>query len=215
MLINAGHYAFAYFGPKMDGAGGMAKYTTSDLLDLSAPHCISFFYRNHRISGKPGANLILFLVNAANLETKQWEENRDHGKRWMAVKKTLTQQGLFRLRVRTPSTAQTFFFNFFCAVVIIDLARLYEPIFWNGFFMLQFSASAAKNARSGVALDDVAVTPGSCDHPADCKFNSADKMCTWQHADGLAGNFRWQNRAAPSAPVTKESEFQPKLCSIL
>ena len=99
-----GHYAFVHFGPKMDRATEKKEATyNANPLTLTTPHCVAFFYRNHQIRNTPKVMLSLLLVFPSAPQAKDtivWESNVDHGKKWMAVKRTVSTKERFVLTVR-------------------------------------------------------------------------------------------------------------------
>ena len=103
VLTALGHYAFVLFGAKMDTAKERKVATyNSNALTLKTPHCVAFYYRNHQIRNSPKVMLSLRLVfpdSPQSLETVVWESNVDHGKKWMAVKRTVSTKERFVLTV--------------------------------------------------------------------------------------------------------------------
>ncbi|XP_055357879.1 LOW QUALITY PROTEIN: MAM and LDL-receptor class A domain-containing protein 2-like [Paramacrobiotus metropolitanus] len=70
-----------------------------------------------------------------------------------------------------------------------------------------FSVNSAKGAKGAVAIDDFAVTPGACEHPGDCKFNTGNNgICDWQHLPlGDYATIQWTNRMPAGGPVSDSS----------
>ncbi|OQV11949.1 MAM and LDL-receptor class A domain-containing protein 2 [Hypsibius exemplaris] len=94
-----GHFAFVHFGPKMDDVE--SQQTTvyrSRPLNLTDPHCISFFFRNQQIPNAPGVEFRVRLQNQHYNKTL-FQSAADHGKRWLTVKRptTLLNPGVYTL----------------------------------------------------------------------------------------------------------------------
>jgi hypothetical protein len=84
----------------MDTANTTKRVHYTLAIDYSGPYCVMFYYRNHKLNGKPGATLSLSAVKSESIPGLEiFKTSVDHGKKWIAVKRDMPRLESVSLRV--------------------------------------------------------------------------------------------------------------------